>query len=309
MSNQNNLCPITIRTVVDITDPEYFCNKSWTLSFNFNTKTWISFHSYIPNWYVAENNFFYSGLNEGCDLEAIAFEELGCLGCKPVPTTTSTSTTICLTCKPAPEPTTSTTTTILYCDLIGEAIELTCTLDGIAIDTTPTTTTSSTTSTTTTICPCCNTYSLTNTSDYPQTVTYISCTEQDQRVITVNIDPNSTFNVCSCQDPVVPTCVTSSIIGSGCIECFCYTIYNGTSAKSPQDIDVQWGTCDESIGQATLGTKDPLVICAKQGTITAIGPITILGGTISCSSAGDCSVITTTTTTTNYCTTTSTTTL
>ena len=82
-----------IRTVVDITEIEYFCNKSWTLSFNFNTKSWISFHSYIPNWYIAENNFFYSGLNEGCDLTVIAFEELGCATCKPVASTTTTTTT------------------------------------------------------------------------------------------------------------------------------------------------------------------------------------------------------------------------
>jgi hypothetical protein len=62
----------TYREVVQLTDSKYFCNKSWTLSFNMNTKSWISFHSYIPNFYIAENNFFYSGLNEGCDLLAIA---------------------------------------------------------------------------------------------------------------------------------------------------------------------------------------------------------------------------------------------
>jgi hypothetical protein len=67
---------VELKTIVDVTDPEYFCNKSWTLSFNMNTKSWISFHSYIPNWYIAENNFFYSGLNGGCDLEAIAVEEV-----------------------------------------------------------------------------------------------------------------------------------------------------------------------------------------------------------------------------------------
>ena len=65
----------TYREVVLLTDNRYFCNKSWTLSFNMNTKTWISFHSYIPNFYIAENNFFYSGLNEGCDLLAIAATE------------------------------------------------------------------------------------------------------------------------------------------------------------------------------------------------------------------------------------------
>jgi len=76
---------VTFKDVVDLSDTDYFCNKSWTLSFNMNTKSWISFHSYIPNFYIAENNFFYSGINGGCDLEALAFEELP-------PTTTTTTT-------------------------------------------------------------------------------------------------------------------------------------------------------------------------------------------------------------------------
>lgn len=88
----------TLVEYIALTNREYFCNKSWTLSFNMNTRSWISFHSYIPNFYIAENNFFYSGLNEGCDLAAIAAVEI------PTPTTTST------------------TTTITYCNLIGTAV-------------------------------------------------------------------------------------------------------------------------------------------------------------------------------------------
>jgi hypothetical protein len=83
---------------IALTNREYFCNKSWTLSFNMNTRSWVSFHSYIPNFYIAENNFFYSGLNEGCDLAAIAAVEI------PTPATTTT------------------TTTVLYCNLIGTAV-------------------------------------------------------------------------------------------------------------------------------------------------------------------------------------------
>ena len=94
---------------IALTNREYFCNKSWTLSFNMNTRSWVSFHSYIPNFYIAENNFFYSGLNEGCDLAAIAAVEI------PTPATTTT------------------TTTVLYCNLIGTAV-----------NTTPTTTTTTT---------------------------------------------------------------------------------------------------------------------------------------------------------------------
>ena len=101
---------ITVKTYIELTDNAYFCNKSWTLSFNMNTKSWVSFHSYIPNWYIAENNFFYSGLNEGCDLEAIAVTEIPS-------TTTTTSTTTILDCS------LNGTATFLgpYCELGGTA--------------------------------------------------------------------------------------------------------------------------------------------------------------------------------------------
>ena len=115
----------TLRQYVNLTDVEYFCSKSWTLSFNFNTKSWTSFHSYIPNWYVAENNFFYSGLNGGCDLEAIAVEEVpiecDINGSATLQTTTSTSTTSTTTTSTS---TTSTTTTayVLRCNIGGSAV-------------------------------------------------------------------------------------------------------------------------------------------------------------------------------------------
>jgi hypothetical protein len=96
---------------VYLTDLDYFCNKSWTLSFNFNTKSWISFHSYLPNWYIAENNFFYSGLNDCCSL----FDA------------------IVATIVPQP-PTTTTTTTILDCNLVGVATEVDCSLVGEAVE-------------------------------------------------------------------------------------------------------------------------------------------------------------------------------
>jgi hypothetical protein len=88
-----------IKKEIYLEDSDHFCNVSWTLSFNFNTNTWISFHSYIPNWYVGENNFFYSGMNQ-CpnDFDAL----VGVLD-TVVPTTTSTTTV---------PPTTTTTTTI-----------------------------------------------------------------------------------------------------------------------------------------------------------------------------------------------------
>jgi hypothetical protein len=129
---------ITLRTQVYLTDPDYFCNKSWTISFNMNTKSWVSFHTYIPNFYIAENNFFYSGINGCCD--DISFSAL--VGNLVPPTSTTTTTT------QTPPTTTSTTTIGLDCQLGGIAVTLICNLAGTAIITVP----SPSTTTTTTVC-------------------------------------------------------------------------------------------------------------------------------------------------------------
>ena len=95
LTTTTTLFPLVSRETVYLTDETYFCNKSWTLSFNFNTKSWISFHSYIPNWYIAENNFFYSGLNDCCTtLDAL----VGVPTATPTTTTTTTTAYVCV-CK------------------------------------------------------------------------------------------------------------------------------------------------------------------------------------------------------------------
>jgi hypothetical protein len=135
--NQPVAGDISVKKYVQTTDLEYFCNKSWTASFNLNTKSWVSFHTYLPNFYVGENNFFYSGLNEGCDVTAVAVVE--------IPSTTTTTTTI----------------RIIYCNLTGTAVVVgyPCLLGGTASQQTTTTTTTSTststTTTTTTVAPSC----------------------------------------------------------------------------------------------------------------------------------------------------------
>lgn len=136
-----------IDEMVDITDPEYFCNKSWTLSYNVNTKSWVSFHSYIPNFYIAENNFFYSGLNSCCtDIDVIATQVL-----PPDPTTTTTSTSTS---------TTSTTTTAAPdCDLEGTTSVVYCKLEGVAISNEST----------------CNCYTVTNITSGTKTFSYTQC--------------------------------------------------------------------------------------------------------------------------------------
>ena len=121
----------TFREVVSVSDSDYFCNKSWTLSYGVNSKSWISFHSYIPNWYIAENNFFYSGINSCCGDSA--FEAFAAVVTPPENTTTTSST-------QAPNSTTTSSTT-LSCTLEGVAEVIDCRMIGIAYDTTTPTTT------------------------------------------------------------------------------------------------------------------------------------------------------------------------
>jgi hypothetical protein len=117
-----------LRTIVSLQDPDYFCNKSWSVSYNFNTQSWISFHSYIPNFYIGENNFFYSGLNGCCD----DFDFMAGPIVPDPPTTTTTSTV---------GPTTSTSTTdsprLGGCRLDGNVVITSCFLDGTGLITVP----------------------------------------------------------------------------------------------------------------------------------------------------------------------------
>ena len=121
---ENFINDISYKTTIYLSDKDYFCNKSWTLSYCINTKSWISFHSYIPNWYIAENNFFYSGINGCCSTEE--FELF--LGVMDTSTTTTTSTS-------STSSTTTTTTTAPPpdCNLAGTAAERYCALAGTGL--------------------------------------------------------------------------------------------------------------------------------------------------------------------------------
>jgi hypothetical protein len=159
---------ITTRTEIFLTDDDYFCNRSWTLSYHLNVKSWISYHSYLPNFYIGENNFFYSG-NNGCcvDFDFVAGE----LIVSPSTTTTTSSS--------STSTTTSTTTANVY----------NCTLSGTALlvppITTTTTSSSSTTTTTTTEGPDLCTSATFQTESYDALeIIYLDCDEIEQ---TVNI--------------------------------------------------------------------------------------------------------------------------
>ena len=182
--NQPVAGDLVVKKYVQVTDLEYFCNKSWTASFNLNTKSWVSFHTYLPNFYIGENNFFYSGINESCDITAIAATIV------PSPTTTTT------------------TTVIYYCNLSGTA-EVTgypCSLQGTA-ECTNCTTTTSTTSTTTTIfaCASCRNWSYVSGSipEMGDIIHYYSCVDgsSQSRVLSYG-DPDGSF--CNCNSVGTP---------------------------------------------------------------------------------------------------------
>lgn len=52
------------KKIIQLTDPLYFCNKSLTISFSFLSNSWISWHSYFPNYYIEHENYFQSGYND-----------------------------------------------------------------------------------------------------------------------------------------------------------------------------------------------------------------------------------------------------
>lgn len=50
---------------IDLHDKKYFKNKSWTISYNFYVKSWVSWHSFTPNYYVEHVDHFDSGNETG----------------------------------------------------------------------------------------------------------------------------------------------------------------------------------------------------------------------------------------------------
>lgn len=53
---------LNVRIEVDVTDTKFFCNKSWTISYNFLTKSWVSFHSFLPNVYLDWIDYFQTSI-------------------------------------------------------------------------------------------------------------------------------------------------------------------------------------------------------------------------------------------------------
>lgn len=49
---------------VTLDNTDYFCNRSWTLSYSFRSNSWVSLHSYTPLSYVAYPDYFTSNRNQ-----------------------------------------------------------------------------------------------------------------------------------------------------------------------------------------------------------------------------------------------------
>lgn len=47
-------------TPIHITDSAYFANRCWTISYSLEAQAWTSFHTYTPNYYIADNGVFYT---------------------------------------------------------------------------------------------------------------------------------------------------------------------------------------------------------------------------------------------------------
>lgn len=45
---------------LDFSDKDVFINNSWTISYSLDTATWVSFHSYIPDFYITNLDSLYS---------------------------------------------------------------------------------------------------------------------------------------------------------------------------------------------------------------------------------------------------------
>jgi hypothetical protein len=271
--NQPTAGNTSVKRFINVTDLEYFCNKSWTASFNLNTKSWVSFHTYIPNFYIGENNFFYSGLNEGCDITAVAVTEI------PSPTTTTT------------------TTTILYCNLSGTAECIDC---GI----TTTTTTSSSTSTTTTTTTATPTTTTTTTSSVFYNVDWrISEFSNTGQLIQLwySTDFGATWTLW----------ITSTfpISDYPLYDNFAGTIFNGgvtvyLAITDTSGNDIQYGTGASSGDFTSLcGKSNPFIIPSISAYTIVYFNLNASGGNFV-----NCPVPTTTTTTTSTSTSTTTTT-
>jgi hypothetical protein len=287
---------LTIRQNVSLSDEQYFCNVSWTLSFNMNTKSWISFHSYIPNFYIAENNFFYSGQNNCCE----EFDFLvGVL--VPNPSTTTTTSTTRAT-------TTTTTTTVapLQCNITATVQQINCSLAGVGVivsldctlvGPTTSTTSTSTTSTSTTSTSTTSTTSTSTTSTTTSTTSSTTTTTTTAEPTTTTTSTSSTTTTTS--TTATPTTTTTTTPAPVQYTFLVYDIDVNCNTNNPQPF---WSFTNYANGFYYINGNLSTLYSLQSNTHTNYT------NEITQVLAGTCGTTTTTTTTTSPPTTTTTTT-
>lgn len=57
---------------VNIRNKNLFCDASWTISYSFFTKTWVSFHSFKPNYYIEGIDYFLTGINNNSNTNGVS---------------------------------------------------------------------------------------------------------------------------------------------------------------------------------------------------------------------------------------------
>lgn len=51
-------------SILSLENSDYFCDKSFTMSYSYNTDSWLSFHSFVPDYYLFDRNNFYTVKNK-----------------------------------------------------------------------------------------------------------------------------------------------------------------------------------------------------------------------------------------------------
>ncbi|HMT02171.1 MAG TPA: hypothetical protein PKD00_02485 [Burkholderiales bacterium] len=51
-------------SILSLKNTDYFCDKSFTLSYSYNLDGWVSFHSFIPDYYIFDRKNFYTVLDK-----------------------------------------------------------------------------------------------------------------------------------------------------------------------------------------------------------------------------------------------------
>lgn len=57
--------------VIEVVNTDFFKDVSWTVAYQVETGSWLSYYSFEPNYYIAHNNYFQTGINNQIGKEGI----------------------------------------------------------------------------------------------------------------------------------------------------------------------------------------------------------------------------------------------